>query len=571
MRGERSLSGKLTALLIGFAVVPLLLMACLLVLISWRDRVQEEMRRGETALDNIEADARMLASQTESVIRTFSDSDGLKAMLASGSDAEWAVNFNTYVNPELTRAELYLSSLDANILIIFDGDRFSLERWYMLLSARRFAGEEGYERFVASGQKAGWCGVGEALPPSIKDVYDYRGIGKKLIYYCSVSSLQGQAGAVIQCAVNPAGLIESARVRAEDSALYILAGDETAFASDGEAIPPEALTAAGGYLYRQGSFWQRREVSGMGLTVLLRTGLWDMVRSFLRANLALILLVFASVFLLFFVSMRVMAGILARLKRLAQAADGIDAKDGRAHLPDEGGDEVGRAARAFNRLFDRLEQQMNESMEKEKAKRHMQALALQYQLNPHFLFNSLTWLQMELEDQGVDPALSENITKLASVLRYNLSESLEATLAQEAEHLRAYVDFMSDMKQQRITLRLDWDEGLNGRTIPRFMLQPVVENALQHGLILGRDMEIDVAVAQRGDKLVFTIANDGRPVDGEGLSDIRDRLLHPEKRAGSGLGLSNLAQRLGLRFGENYSVEVSSGQGLTVFTLTIPA
>ena len=210
-------------------------------------------------------------------------------------------------------------------------------------------------------------------------------------------------------------------------------------------------------------------------------------------------------------------------------------------------------------------------MGKEKAKRHMQALALQYQLNPHFLFNSLLWLQMELEEQGVDPRITENITKLGSVLRYNLSESLEATLSQEATQLRAYIDFMCDMKQQHIALTMDWDHALDEVPIPRFMLQPLVENALQHGLIRGVDMHIDVSVQRQGDRLRFRIANDGKAIEPERLQVIRERFRCPDTSRSSGLGISNLVQRLALKYADRYDIQAESDDALTVFIIDIPA
>ena len=192
-----SLQRKMTMLLVLFAVIPLCVMDGLLFAVSWRACVTEALKRNESALDNIEADALMLKSQTESVIRAFADSEALRALLSSSSDAEWTVTFNTDTLPELTKAELYLSSLNANIMVIFDGNDFSMERWYMLLNAARFADDEGYRAFVESGRIAEWYGVDNTLPDSLADVYDFRALGERFIYYCRAASGYGSSGAVI--------------------------------------------------------------------------------------------------------------------------------------------------------------------------------------------------------------------------------------------------------------------------------------------------------------------------------------------------------------------------------------
>ena len=567
-----SLQRKMTMLLVLFAVIPLCVMDGLLFAVSWRACVTEALKRNESALDNIEADALMLKSQTESVIRAFADSEALRALLSSSSDAEWTVTFNTDTLPELTKAELYLSSLNANIMVIFDGNDFSMERWYMLLNAARFADDEGYRAFVESGRIAEWYGVDNTLPDSLADVYDFRALGERFIYYCRAASGYGSSGAVIKCAIDNRPLIESALLRAENSGLYLLARDRLFYAAD-DRYDAEALSALtpGGCLWRNGALWQRRSIPQMNLDIVARLDTGALVADYMRGNGALLAVILLVIFWLFFLSRCALGDILVRLKRMTQAADSINARNGRVHLPEDGEDEVGHVVRAFNSLFDRLDRQMEETMGKEKAKRHMQALALQYQLNPHFLFNSLLWLQMELEEQGVDPRITENITKLGSVLRYNLSESLEATLSQEATQLRAYIDFMCDMKQQHIALTMDWDHALDEVPIPRFMLQPLVENALQHGLIRGVDMHIDVSVQRQGDRLRFRIANDGKAIEPERLQVIRERFRCPDTSRSSGLGISNLVQRLALKYADRYDIQAASDDALTVFIIDIPA
>ena len=226
---------------------------------------------------------------------------------------------------------------------------------------------------------------------------------------------------------------------------------------------------------------------------------------------------------------------------------------------------------AINRLLERIEQQSQEKVRAEKDKRKMQALALQYQLNPHFLFNSLLWVQMEMERQSLPDHTSDAIATLGQVLRYNLTEDLRATLGEEVDHLRAYTAFMAEMKQESIALDIDASPGLLTLSVPRFILQPITENALQHGLIPGEALHLHVCIASDDDAhLQIILSNDGRPIDAEHLHMIREVFRDPHTADKPGYGLANLIQRLTLTYGDQYMISVTSSLHETQFTLTLP-
>lgn len=570
MRSEWSLQNKMMSLLVAFGIIPLCVMSCLLLTISWKAYVSDTVKRNEYVLENIEADAHMLMSQTESVIRALAATDSLNEMLSSRTAAEWTISYKNEVLLELRKAELYLSSLNANIMLIFNREEPFSEHWYWLLKEERFLDDEAYCSFVESKQYDQWYGMGNPYPTSLSHVYDYRDSAPKFAYYCRVSSDFNRSFGVIKCAIDAQPFITSALQRANENPLYIRSNERMLYAADDQYSEEAfALLRKDGSYRWDGSMWQRRLIGDMELEVAIRIGFDQLVLEYISNNFGTLLLTVLAIFLLFFVAQRVLRSLLARINRMAVVADSINAKEGRVHLPEDGEDEVGRVVRAFNSLFDRLDAQMAETMGKEKAKRHMQALALQYQLNPHFLFNSLLWLQMELEEQNIDPRISNNITKLASVLRYNLSESLQSTLAQEAVHLQAYIDFMCEMKKQKISLALQWDPALNDVAIPRFMLQPLVENALQHGLIYGLDMTICVSAQSDGSSMQFRIANNGREIQPEQLAKLRETLVQPAHGI-RGVGISNLVQRLRLMYADRYSIEVESDAKETVFKICIP-
>jgi len=570
MQAKWSMQRKMTSLLIVFGVLPLCVMACVMLSLRWQAYVSERVQHNQYILDNVAADARMFAAQTENVVRTLADNESLAEMLSARSGAEWSIIFNDEVYLEISKAEMYLQPLNVNIMVIFDRSDFSLEHWAMLLNADRFENDASYQDFVKSGKYADWDGVGSVMPESMTGVYDFRNINEKFAYYCWVNAGVDRNLGVIKCSVDTAPFIQAALTRAAGNAVYIITGNNMLYASDDEyrEAQPEFISS-GGFVRSNGSLWQCKNIDELDVQVVLRTDVRALLLEYASSSSGMVLLIIAAIFLLFFIAKRVLGNLLTRLNHIAVVADSINTKDGRVHLPEAGEDEVGLVVRAFNSLFDRLDKQMVENIGKEKVKRHMQALALQYQLNPHFLFNSLSWLQMELEDQGVEARVSRSITRLGSVLRYNLSESLQSTLKQEAELLQSYIDFMCEMKRQHITLSMQWAPELDDAIIPRFLLQPLVENALQHGLIRGEDMAVQVNVLRIADTIRFCIVNDGRTIEEDRLALLRDTFENPGTGT-RGVGISNLVQRLRLQYGDGFDISVSSHARRTEFVIEIP-
>ena len=112
------------------------------------------------------------------------------------------------------------------------------------------------------------------------------------------------------------------------------------------------------------------------------------------------------------------------------------------------------------------------------------------------------WLQLQMEEQGVDPALTASIESLGRVLHYNVLGSREAMLSEEEEQIWAYVDFASATKDHQVSLAVDLPEALRSARILRFTLQPLLENAIRHGYVPVSYTHLDVYKRQDVDILV---------------------------------------------------------------------
>jgi two-component system, LytTR family, sensor kinase len=211
---------------------------------------------------------------------------------------------------------------------------------------------------------------------------------------------------------------------------------------------------------------------------------------------------------------------------------------------------------------DRVRQQEAERLAVETARLQAQLAqarleALRMQINPHFLFNTLHAMSALVER---DPAgVRRMIARLSELLRYTLETGAEheVTLRQELEFVRRYLEIMQLRFQGRVEVEVNVDPSLNGAMVPNLILQPLVENAIQHGVSRVRGGgRISLGAERRGEQLVLTIRDNGPGVEGE-----------PE----SGIGLANTRARLEQMYGDGASVELRPGEeGGTVAEIALP-
>ena len=188
---------------------------------------------------------------------------------------------------------------------------------------------------------------------------------------------------------------------------------------------------------------------------------------------------------------------------------------------------------------------------------------LHYQLNPHFLFNTLNAISTLILDK--DTALANTmVTRLSRFLRYSLDKDpmLKVTVAEEVEALKLYLDIEKVRFDDRLQLRFDIDPDARSALMPSLLLQPLVENSIKHAVSQAiNGGSIAIAASVSGQKLSLSVADDGPGLD-----------LHPGgKRSGSGVGLVNCRERLREIYGDEQSFVLGTNEphGLTI-TIVIP-
>ena len=280
-----------------------------------------------------------------------------------------------------------------------------------------------------------------------------------------------------------------------------------------------------------------------------------------------------------FFSRRIMAGITKPIESLCnvtkQAANG----DFDVRAPQADSTELEVLDNSFNRMIEQIGTLVEDIRVEQLHQRSMELKLLQEQINPHFLYNTLDAI-IWLAESGQKDKVVEMVTALSNFFRTTLSKGRDfVTVAEEESHIRSYLEIQqfrySDILQYEICI----PEELHQYTILKLTLQPLVENALYHGIKNKRGLgRITVEGRLDGGRLVFTVHDDGMGMTAERLEQvrktIRDEGVKKEDATEdtSGFGLSNVDQRLRLNYGPQYGITIDStlGSGTTT-TVCIPA
>jgi two-component system sensor histidine kinase YesM len=190
--------------------------------------------------------------------------------------------------------------------------------------------------------------------------------------------------------------------------------------------------------------------------------------------------------------------------------------------------------------------------------RNAKLKALEAQINPHFLYNSLQAISTEAIVSGAEP-IQEMVDALASSLRYCIRDGETVKLADELEHVRNYLVLQRARFGDRLVVSEQVEEAALGCSIPKMALQILLENSIEHALeqIAGA-IRITVAASVNGGKLALLVADDGPGIGPERLQAIRDGFSEDNLAYGDGIGLKNLHARLKLLFGSDATLDIRS-------------
>ncbi len=244
------------------------------------------------------------------------------------------------------------------------------------------------------------------------------------------------------------------------------------------------------------------------------------------------------------------------LRGLASAMESFESDaDHFAHKPVGGTREVQELSDSFEHMVLRIQELMTTVREEEINLRKTELKALQAQINPHFLYNTLDSIAWMCE-QGRNADAVRMVHALARLFRISISRGHELIpIAKEIEHAESYLQIQMYRYKNQFTYDFDVDPDCLGYYCNKITLQPIIENSINHGLDLMVDEgRIDVLVRQDGDDIVFSVRDNGVGMSEEQIEAIMQH--GPTDR--TGIGIKNVNDRLKIYFGKSYGLHITS-------------
>jgi two-component system, sensor histidine kinase YesM len=248
----------------------------------------------------------------------------------------------------------------------------------------------------------------------------------------------------------------------------------------------------------------------------------------------------------------------------------------RSHL--RGRDEVGKLAESFDHMLDRVNEMIHEITDTQERKRKAELDMLQAQINPHFLFNVLNSIRMKVLVKG-DKESANMISSLSKLLRMTIDKNKEIiSFREEVQIVLDYINIMNMRQKEQVKVEISVHEEAYSLQIPRFILQPIIENSIIHGLNQSAGT-IVLRTELREDQLVIMIEDNGQGMDDASLEHLKRKLVqsigtekirNATNKGFSSLGLSNVYERMFITFGGSFRMDIKSLQGVgTKVILTI--
>ena len=333
---------------------------------------------------------------------------------------------------------------------------------------------------------------------------------------------------------------------------------ETAYIKDG--IAEDMKIAGKAYLAVSMSY----EEFGWQTTVLIPSH--EMEKEYREASIItggiLVLLTLAAVLLIRVIAERYSRNII----ELTDAIEHMDSSTLKLSTVITSGDEVEVLYRRFEDMLLRIKEQMEVIRRDEKEKKKLEIRALQAQINPHFLSNSLTTIKVMAMMHGAE-SIAEAADALSAVMRVNMSRQEYVTFEQEMQYLKSYICMREYQSAYGIHFVCEVEEKLRDCYVLKLLIQPVVENAIKHGGILDKpDGRISLRIYSKDEFVKIEVRDNG-----VGLSEEEGKAIMENLEEGGGVGLYNIQRRIELNYGPDCGVQIYGEKGcFTVVELTVP-
>ncbi len=326
----------------------------------------------------------------------------------------------------------------------------------------------------------------------------------------------------------------------------------------------------GGVLYNRG------EVEGTDWTLVAVQDLSVLFSDTLALRNTLLVLTVVTVMLFALLSFAMAKDILKPVERLIKSMKRVKNGETGVNVKVDRQDELGYMSKTFNDMIRENEMLVRSIYRAEITKKDAELQALQSQINPHFLYNTLESISWSARLAGVN-GISEMVEDLGKIMEAGVGKSEEfIPLAKEVEYIETYLRIMKRRFEDRLKTKIEIDPEIMEYKVPKLLIQPLVENAIYHGIEKStKGGFVELRAKKEGCCLIITVTNSGKSISNGEIEAINKGLsMHSDeyffnlrKHQRKNVGIENVNRRIKLYFGEEYGLEMAKNdEGHTVVT-----
>ena len=301
-----------------------------------------------------------------------------------------------------------------------------------------------------------------------------------------------------------------------------------------------------------------------------------MREGYMRWQIFSIILIFSAVGFSVVAAWSLSKSIYTPIKKLHDVTTTITKNDLRALMTSDNVDEITELGMSFNIMIGKIKELLDSKIKEQENLKKAELRALQAQINPHFLYNTLDTIIWMAESKKTDQVV-KMVSALSDFFRISLSKGMDwITIREEVERIRSYLTIQKMRYRDILDFKIEVDEDVAENTILKLILQPLVENALYHGIKNKRQGGmISVRARRKGeDEVMLEVEDDGIGFTSEKLAQLRAELDDDsgDIKLESGFGIGNVNKRIRLYYGKPYGLSIQSEYSTgTCVTLVIPA
>ena len=284
----------------------------------------------------------------------------------------------------------------------------------------------------------------------------------------------------------------------------------------------------------------------------------------------IILLSILSVSLLSVFGLFISFDLISPINRLVKGMKKIQKGQWVVNMDEDRGDELGFLSKTFNEMTKEIDHLVNRIYREQLTRKDAEIKALQSQINPHFLFNTLESINWMAQLNNV-PEISETVSALSSLMEISIGrDDRLITIEEEFTYIDNYILILKKRFEDRITLEKNVQSEVMGVKIPRLLIQPLIENAVYHGLERSRNKGVIKLNAQiSGHEVSIEVVDNGLGIEKDELEMINDKLSMDnetyfrsmESNGKKSIGIDNVNRRIKLLYGEEYTLRLESVPG----------